>query len=200
MEASTQMSFASLSSVSIIHHKIWKLQARGSFIPTLVLMQVLRKKYPQFSQLQNGMHMQQVCSYCKLCCIKLFQFSPFSVWTHVLNVWQDAEECWTQLLYTLSQSLKAPTSSEGADAVKALFGVNLQSRYLSKFQISVSYLTYFICINHAFNKQCEQSSAVNSSSIPLRGILISWVICRTEGNTWNFVVTTFHFVIFYLSG
>ncbi|XP_024006178.1 ubiquitin carboxyl-terminal hydrolase 6 isoform X2 [Eutrema salsugineum] len=60
---------------------------------------VLRKKYPQFSQLQNGMHMQQ-----------------------------DAEECWTQLLYTLSQSLKAPTSSEDSDAVKALFGVNLRSR------------------------------------------------------------------------
>nr|VDD01059.1 unnamed protein product [Brassica oleracea] len=60
---------------------------------------VLRKKFPQFSQLQNGMHMQQ-----------------------------DAEECWTQLLYTLSQSLKAPTSSEDSDAVKALFGVNLRSR------------------------------------------------------------------------
>ncbi|KAH0920749.1 hypothetical protein HID58_020767 [Brassica napus] len=59
----------------------------------------LRKKFPQFSQLQNGMHMQQ-----------------------------DAEECWTQLLYTLSQSLKAPTSSEDSDAVKALFGVNLRSR------------------------------------------------------------------------
>ncbi|WZZ64337.1 hypothetical protein YC2023_075707 [Brassica napus] len=60
---------------------------------------ILRKKFPQFSQLQNGMHMQQ-----------------------------DAEECWTQLLYTLSQSLKAPTSSEDSDAVKALFGVNLRSR------------------------------------------------------------------------
>ncbi|XP_010479669.1 PREDICTED: ubiquitin carboxyl-terminal hydrolase 6 [Camelina sativa] len=60
---------------------------------------VLRKKYPQFSQLQNGIYMQQ-----------------------------DAEECWTQLLYTLSQSLKAPTSSEDPDAVKALFGVNLRSR------------------------------------------------------------------------
>ena len=30
-------------------------------ISTLVLMQILRKKFPQFSQLQNGMHMQQVC-------------------------------------------------------------------------------------------------------------------------------------------
>ncbi|XP_010545625.1 PREDICTED: ubiquitin carboxyl-terminal hydrolase 6 isoform X2 [Tarenaya hassleriana] len=60
---------------------------------------VLRKKYPQFGQLHNGIHMQQ-----------------------------DAEECWTQLLYTLSQSLKAPSSNEDPDTVKALFGVNLLSR------------------------------------------------------------------------
>ncbi|CAK7356823.1 unnamed protein product [Dovyalis caffra] len=41
---------------------------------------VLRKKYPQFGQLHNGVYMQQ-----------------------------DAEECWTQLLYTLSQSLRSPS-------------------------------------------------------------------------------------------
>ncbi|KAI6690120.1 hypothetical protein NL676_026948 [Syzygium grande] len=40
---------------------------------------LLRKKYPQFGQLHNGVFMQQ-----------------------------DAEECWTQLLYTLSQSLRSP--------------------------------------------------------------------------------------------
>ncbi|CAL9221731.1 unnamed protein product [Arabidopsis halleri] len=60
---------------------------------------VLQKKYPQFAQLHNGNHMQQ-----------------------------DAEECWTQMLYTLSQSLKPPSPSEDPDAVKALFGLNLRSR------------------------------------------------------------------------
>ncbi|KAG5021329.1 hypothetical protein AAZX31_07G011200 [Glycine max] len=60
---------------------------------------VLRKKYPQFGQLHNGVFMQQ-----------------------------DAEECWTQLLYTLSQSLRSPGSSENPDAVKALFGIELISR------------------------------------------------------------------------
>ncbi|KAJ7951659.1 Ubiquitin carboxyl-terminal hydrolase [Quillaja saponaria] len=61
---------------------------------------VLRKKYPQFGQLHNGVFLQQ-----------------------------DAEECWTQILYTLSQSLRSSgSSSENADAVKALFGVELVSR------------------------------------------------------------------------
>ncbi|XVF26924.1 hypothetical protein REPUB_Repub14bG0062100 [Reevesia pubescens] len=60
---------------------------------------VLRKKYPQFGQLHNGGFMQQ-----------------------------DAEECWTQLLYTLSQSLRSPGSSENPDALKDLFGIALASR------------------------------------------------------------------------
>ncbi|GMN37031.1 hypothetical protein TIFTF001_006476 [Ficus carica] len=60
---------------------------------------VLRKKYPQFGQMHNNYFMQQ-----------------------------DAEECWTQLLYTLSQSLRSPGSSENPDAVKAIFGVDLVSR------------------------------------------------------------------------
>ncbi|XP_016550678.1 ubiquitin carboxyl-terminal hydrolase 6 isoform X2 [Capsicum annuum] len=60
---------------------------------------VLRKKYPQFGQQSNGAFMQQ-----------------------------DAEECWTQLLYTLSQSLKLPSSSEGLDVVKALFGIEFDNR------------------------------------------------------------------------
>uniref|UniRef100_A0A2C9W2G8 Ubiquitin carboxyl-terminal hydrolase n=1 Tax=Manihot esculenta TaxID=3983 RepID=A0A2C9W2G8_MANES len=55
---------------------------------------VLRKKYPQFGQLHNGTFMQQ-----------------------------DAEECWTQLLYTLSQSLRSP--SENLDTTKELFGIEL---------------------------------------------------------------------------
>ncbi|XVF74443.1 hypothetical protein PTKIN_Ptkin13bG0110800 [Pterospermum kingtungense] len=60
---------------------------------------VLRKKYPQFGQLHNGVFMQQ-----------------------------DAEECWTQLLYTLSQSLRSPGSSENLDAIKDIFGIELASR------------------------------------------------------------------------
>ncbi|VVB00529.1 unnamed protein product [Arabis nemorensis] len=60
---------------------------------------IFRKKYPQFSQMEDGIYMQQ-----------------------------DAEECWTQLLHTLSQSLKTPTSSENHDVVTILFGLNLQSR------------------------------------------------------------------------
>ncbi|CAI9114281.1 OLC1v1014963C1 [Oldenlandia corymbosa var. corymbosa] len=59
----------------------------------------LRKKYPQFGQLHNGAFMQQ-----------------------------DAEECWTQLLYTLSQSLKSTNSSEPQDPVKELFGIEFVSR------------------------------------------------------------------------
>ncbi|KAK9741336.1 hypothetical protein RND81_03G098400 [Saponaria officinalis] len=60
---------------------------------------VLRKKFPQFGQLHNGSFMQQ-----------------------------DAEECWTQLLYTLSQSLRSSNAGENLSAVKALFGVDLASR------------------------------------------------------------------------
>ncbi|KAB2043732.1 hypothetical protein ES319_D01G038700v1 [Gossypium barbadense] len=61
--------------------------------------QLLRKKYPQFGQL-HGVFMQQ-----------------------------DAEECWTQLLYTLSQSLRSAGSSENIDTVKDLFGIDLASRF-----------------------------------------------------------------------
>jgi ubiquitin carboxyl-terminal hydrolase 14 len=60
---------------------------------------VLRKKYPQFGQLHNGVFMQQ-----------------------------DAEECWTQILYTLSQSLTSPGPSGSSSTVKDLFGVDLVSR------------------------------------------------------------------------
>ncbi|OAY36537.1 ubiquitin carboxyl-terminal hydrolase 6 [Manihot esculenta] len=60
---------------------------------------VLRKKYPQFGQLHNSSFMQQ-----------------------------DAEECWTQLLYTLSQSLRSPSLNGSLDTVKALFGIELVSR------------------------------------------------------------------------
>ncbi|CAH1422750.1 unnamed protein product [Lactuca virosa] len=60
---------------------------------------VLREKYPQFGQLHNGSFMQQ-----------------------------DAEECWTQILYTLSQALRSPGSSQSIDTVKGLFGIDLVSK------------------------------------------------------------------------
>ncbi|XXG45935.1 hypothetical protein AAC387_Pa02g0892 [Persea americana] len=60
---------------------------------------VLRRKYPQFGQQHNGTFMQQ-----------------------------DAEECWTQLLYTLSQSLRSSESSEISETMKGLFGIELVSR------------------------------------------------------------------------
>ncbi|KAH6790132.1 ubiquitin-specific protease 6 [Perilla frutescens var. frutescens] len=59
----------------------------------------LRSKYPQFAQLHNGIYMQQ-----------------------------DAEECWTQLLFTLSLAVRSSSSSEDADTLKRLFGVDLVSR------------------------------------------------------------------------
>ncbi|XP_047961225.1 ubiquitin carboxyl-terminal hydrolase 6 [Salvia hispanica] len=59
----------------------------------------LRSKYPQFAQLHNGVYMQQ-----------------------------DAEECWTQLLFTLSSALRSSGSGEDADALKKFFGIDLVSR------------------------------------------------------------------------
>lgn len=60
---------------------------------------VLRKKYPQFGQQHNGLFMQQ-----------------------------DAEECWTQLIYTLSQSLKSLDSRDNDEALKQLFGIEFVSK------------------------------------------------------------------------
>ncbi|KAG6551766.1 hypothetical protein Mapa_006857 [Marchantia paleacea] len=60
---------------------------------------VLRSKFPQFSQQDNsGMYMQQ-----------------------------DAEECWTQLVYTLSKGLRVPVddSKTSEATVKHLFGIDL---------------------------------------------------------------------------
>ncbi|XP_020575422.1 ubiquitin carboxyl-terminal hydrolase 6-like isoform X2 [Phalaenopsis equestris] len=68
-------------------------------VAPLQFLSVLRKKYPQFAQQHNGAYMQQ-----------------------------DAEECWTQLIYTLSQSLKSSNSSEISAVVKTLFGIDLVSR------------------------------------------------------------------------
>ncbi|XP_073006842.1 ubiquitin carboxyl-terminal hydrolase 6 [Typha latifolia] len=68
-------------------------------VAPMQFLSVLRKKYPQFAQQHNGVYMQQ-----------------------------DAEECWTQLMYTLSQSLRSSESSEVPVAVKTLFGIDLVSR------------------------------------------------------------------------
>ncbi|XP_020099025.1 ubiquitin carboxyl-terminal hydrolase 6 [Ananas comosus] len=68
-------------------------------VAPLQFLTVLRKKFPQFAQQQNGTYMQQ-----------------------------DAEECWTQLIYALSQSLRSSESSEVPAAVKTLFGIDLVSR------------------------------------------------------------------------
>ncbi|KAK4267345.1 hypothetical protein QN277_024134 [Acacia crassicarpa] len=76
-----------------------ELDKSGKPVAPMQFWMVLRKKYPQFGQLHNGVFMQQ-----------------------------DAEECWTQILYTLSQSLRSPGSSENPDDVKALFGIDLISR------------------------------------------------------------------------
>lgn len=68
-------------------------------VAPLQFLSVLRKKHPQFAQLHNGAYMQQ-----------------------------DAEECWTQLIFTLSQSLRSSDSSEVSTEVKTLFGIDLVSR------------------------------------------------------------------------
>eukprot|EP00252_Welwitschia_mirabilis_P002521 TRINITY_DN12487_c0_g1_i1.p1 TRINITY_DN12487_c0_g1~~TRINITY_DN12487_c0_g1_i1.p1 ORF type:complete len:485 (+),score=105.98 TRINITY_DN12487_c0_g1_i1:247-1701(+) len=67
-------------------------------VAPMTFWMALRKKYPQFGQQQNGLFMQQ-----------------------------DAEECWTQLIYTLSQSLKNPEFMRDGEPVKSLFGIELTS-------------------------------------------------------------------------
>jgi len=68
-------------------------------VAPLHFLQMLRKKYPQFAQQQNNVYMQQ-----------------------------DAEECWTQLVYTLSQTLTSEASDSTASQMKELFGIDLVSR------------------------------------------------------------------------
>uniref|UniRef100_A0A0D9V1W9 Ubiquitin carboxyl-terminal hydrolase n=1 Tax=Leersia perrieri TaxID=77586 RepID=A0A0D9V1W9_9ORYZ len=68
-------------------------------VAPLLFLQTLRKKYPQFAQQQNNVYMQQ-----------------------------DAEECWTQLVYTLSQTLTSETSEPLTGPMKELFGIDLVSR------------------------------------------------------------------------
>ncbi|PWZ34187.1 Ubiquitin carboxyl-terminal hydrolase 7 [Zea mays] len=65
-------------------------------VAPLQFLQTLRKKYPQFAQQHNNVYMQQ-----------------------------DAEECWTQLVYTLSQTLTSDSSESAALPMKQLFGIDL---------------------------------------------------------------------------
>jgi len=68
-------------------------------VAPLQFLQTLRKKYPQFAQQHNNVYMQQ-----------------------------DAEECWTQLVYTLSQTLTSDSSESAVLPMKQLFGIDLVSR------------------------------------------------------------------------
>jgi len=68
-------------------------------VAPLQFLQTLRKKYPQFAQQHNNVYMHQ-----------------------------DAEECWTQLVYTLSQTLTSDSSESAALPMKQLFGIDLVSR------------------------------------------------------------------------
>ncbi|KAL5655702.1 hypothetical protein ACJX0J_035021, partial [Zea mays] len=68
-------------------------------VTPLQFLQTLRKKYPQFAQQHNNVYMQQ-----------------------------DAEECWTQLVYTLSQTLTSDSSESAVLPMKQLFGIDLVSR------------------------------------------------------------------------
>ncbi|KAK9054735.1 hypothetical protein SSX86_025814 [Deinandra increscens subsp. villosa] len=97
---------------------------------------VLRKKYPQFGQLHNGSFMQQ-----------------------------DAEECWTQILYTLSQALRSPSISVNLDTVKELFGIDFTSRNIIMEDLGWERNTWFpwSCnINH--QQEIEQTFVFSSEN------------------------------------
>ncbi|KAH1048134.1 hypothetical protein J1N35_038918 [Gossypium stocksii] len=97
---------------------------------------VLRIKHPQFSQSHNGVFMQQ-----------------------------DTEECWTQLLSTLSQSLRSPEKyyyylffslQSNVDTVKDLFGIELASRIHCQESGEESFETESI-----YSLKCHISQEVN---------------------------------------
>lgn len=78
-----------------------ELDNSGRPVAPFRFLNVLRDKYPQFAQQTNaGVYMQQ-----------------------------DAEECWTQLIYSLSQGLQASSlfKQVSATLVKELFGIELQN-------------------------------------------------------------------------
>ncbi|TYJ13702.1 hypothetical protein E1A91_A10G067700v1 [Gossypium mustelinum] len=88
---------------------------------------VLLIKHPRFSRSHNGVFMQQ-----------------------------DTEECWTQLLYTLSQSLRSPGSSANVDTVKDLFGTKIASRIHCQESGEESFETESI-----YSLKCHISQEVN---------------------------------------
>lgn len=83
---------------------------------TKLWVQILRKKYPQFAQQHNGGYMQQVLyflniSYSHVLFDFLWLMNALKKFSMLYTLFlQDAEECWTQLMYTLSQSLRSTDS------------------------------------------------------------------------------------------
>ncbi|XP_034208592.1 ubiquitin carboxyl-terminal hydrolase 6-like isoform X3 [Prunus dulcis] len=100
---------------------------------------VLRKKYPQFGQLHNNTFMQQ-----------------------------DAEECWTQLLYTLSQSLRSSGSrvhcvESGEESSET------ESVYSLKCHISHEVNHLHEGLKHALKSELEKNSpSLGRSAIYLK--------------------------------
>jgi ubiquitin carboxyl-terminal hydrolase 14 len=132
---------------------------------------VLQKKYPQFAQLHNGNHMQQ-----------------------------DAEECWTQMLYTLSQSLKLPSPSEDPDAVKALFGLNLLNRLHCQESSEESSETESVfslkChISHEVNHLHEGLKHVSNYINPLK-ILFRFIV-RYNMIMWKILLSSYSDIYFF---
>ena len=83
----------------------------------------IRDRYPQFAQQQNGMFMQQ-----------------------------DAEECWTQLLYSLRERLDAAERAP----VKELFGLDMKATL--KCEESEAEKVEEPCVD---TLQCNITQAVN---------------------------------------
>ena len=77
-------------------------QPRAPPVTPYGFLGVLRAKYPQFAQQQNGVFAQQ-----------------------------DAEECWTQIMYTLRERLDAG-AAEGARPIQDLFGLSLRTTLKSE--------------------------------------------------------------------
>ncbi|PKU61328.1 Ubiquitin carboxyl-terminal hydrolase 7 [Dendrobium catenatum] len=148
-------------------------------VAPLQFLSILRKKYPQFAQQHNGAYMQQ-----------------------------DAEECWTQLMYTLSQSLKSSDSSEISSAVKTLFGIDLVSRIVCIESGEESSETESV-----YALKCHISQEVNHlhEGLKCRRLPLYWgavpflpknlvsVICRGKNNFLSFCLMylTVQFVRFF---
>ncbi|PPR84429.1 hypothetical protein GOBAR_AA36283 [Gossypium barbadense] len=98
---------------------------------------VLLIKHPRFSRSHNGVFMQQ-----------------------------DTEECWTQLLYTLSQSLRSPGSSANDDTVKEMF-------YSANVDTVKDLFGTKIASSHSRNTDKKKPPEVNHL---LEGLKHKWII------------------------